>query len=63
LEGNLEYLGSGSAAGIEALARLAAAGVEIGFNPEEMGGGDDPFADYFGKVEAAGAGQTNKFLQ
>ncbi|MBI2309533.1 hypothetical protein HYU89_01420 [Candidatus Collierbacteria bacterium] len=63
LEENLPYLGSGSAAGIEALARLTAAGVEIGFNPKAMGGGDDPFADYFGKVETAGADQTNKFLQ
>lgn len=63
LEENVPYLGSGSDAGIEALARLAAAGVEIGFDPEAMGGGDDPLADYFGKVEAAGEDQANKFLQ
>lgn len=63
LEENLPYLGSGSDAGIEALVRLAVAGVEIGFDPEAMGGGADPFTDYFGKVEAAGADQANKFLQ
>lgn len=60
---NLQYLGSGSIAGAEALVRLVAAGVEIGFDPEAMGGGDDPFIDYFGKVEAAGEGQSNKLLQ
>lgn len=63
LEENLSYLGSGSVAGAEALVRLAVAGVEIGFDPEAMGGGDDPLIDYFGKIETAGADQVNKFLQ
>lgn len=63
LEENFPYLGSGSTAGIEALARLAATGIEIGFDPEAMGGGEDPFADYFNKVEVAGLGKVDEFFK
>lgn len=59
----LPYLGSGSIAGIEALARLAAAGVEIGFDPGAMGGGDDPLDEYFKKIEGGSPDQIAKFLQ
>lgn len=64
LEGNLPYLDSGSAARIEAPARLVATG-ETNINDLEAmgGGGDDPLKEYFKKIEGASPDWINNLFQ